>query len=204
MEDYFAPYKNLARSKNMAFGSSNHTDVLLRYFGTLLNCKFCYLQKEDVLFWASDSYATKFGMNQNYSGLYRWVKLPRPDFQCRMSVRFFMDLIAGGKRDKLDIPEIDKKVTLYTNDKEYARQIITMELVEKYLALPKELTPAEVVINPDYIPEMKGHEAEQLVGLEVKRWYSVEELQQYWEVVERFLSLVTFPVCLEDREGVLK
>lgn len=189
MEDYFEPYENLARKRNLIFGSSRENDSFLDVgnYPILFN-KFCYLLKGELLFWAFDSYAVKFGMNQTYSGLYRWVKLADPEFYCRLSERFFMDMLTGGKRDKLGIPDIDGKVTLHTSDKVFAGKMVTKDLVDKFLNLSGELTPVEFVVNPGYIPRFKGREEEQLVGLETKRWYSAEELEQYWEELENFIT----------------
>lgn len=192
MEDYFIPYKTLAEKWGVPFGASSITELLFICYANdpMLNNKFCYLKGEEMLFWAFDSYSTRFGMHQTYSGVYRWVKMSNPDFECHISERFMLDFLVGGKRDKLGISEIDSKVTLYTNDKKYAREVITSDLVERYRAFTKVLSPVEVVINPEYIPKFKGHEEEQLVGLETNRWYSTEELELYWERMREFINRI--------------
>lgn len=192
MEDYFKPYEKWAQKKGFQFGCSASQEVLFPTYGSdpVLNHKFFYLQHQDLLFWASDSYAVKFGMNSTYSGLYCRKKLPVPDFHCRISRRFFLDFLVGGKRDKLGIPEIDKRVKLHTNHRGYARRMITTSLVSNYLQLPKALSPVDVIMNADYIPRFAGHEHEQLSGLETNRWYTVEELDLYWDRLEKFIRQI--------------
>lgn len=190
MEDYFKPYVRFAEAQGYEYGDAARSEFLWNGGDPRLYNKVCYIRNGDILFWASDSFSTKFGMTQTYSGMYRWVRFQEPDFQCRMAVRFFLDILVSGKRDKLGIPGIDQKVSLQTNNKQLASQMITEELVQNFLCLPKEVSPVEVVFGPGYVPLFRGHEDEQLVGLETKRWYTAEELEAYWRTLEEFVRQV--------------
>ena len=189
MEDYFKPYEKLAQELGYDFGCSALTESpWLRWDGNpLLNKKYCFLKNKDIFFWAFDNYGIKLGMNQIYSGIYRWVRLPEKEFQCRMEKRFFLDFLSGGKRDKTGIAEIDGKVTLHTNDIQLARRLITPEVVEDFLNLPEKIGPVQLIIGNEYIPEFKDHRGEQSVGLEVHRWYTVEEVREWMGRITNFL-----------------
>lgn len=193
--DYFEPYQQLAENLGYEYGDYAKTHHFWLFAGDpMLNRKFCYLKKGNLFFWAHDMYGTKFGMNKTYSGVYCFLNLPKPSFECRIAKRFILDFIVGEKRDKLGKAFIDKSVSVTTNDKEFARKIVTEELVKNYLNLPDGIAPVEVVFGGEYLPKLQGHETEQTVGLETNRWYTAEELEKYLPVMEKFLGSITVPV----------
>ena len=191
MEDYFKPYKRLAEKWGYEFECFAESRQI--YLGRLsddpmLNNKFCYFTNDRYLFWAFDSFGAKFGMHQTYSGVYRWVKLPEPAFECRMEKFFRLDVLLKGKRNRLGIPEVDKKVTIHTNNKTLAGQFITPRVVKDFLSLNELAGPLELVIGNQYIPRFKGHENEQLIGMETNRWYTAGELETNFKSLTDFLG----------------
>lgn len=193
--DYFEPYRQLAHRLGYTYGDVDTIDNFwLAPDASLIKQKCCWLMKDDLFFWAFDMYGLKFGMKANYSGVYRLVSLPDPSFLCRISRRFVLDFLVGEKRDKLGSPWIDKSVTLTTNNKEMARRMVTETLVKDYLQLPEALSPIAIVLGSDYLPRQKGHETEQVVGLETNRWYTAEELESYLPVMEAFVRKIVIPV----------
>lgn len=193
--DYFLPYQQLAEKKGWEYGDTHSTEHFWLFSGDpMLNRKFCYLKKEDVFFWAYDMYGAKFGMSQTYSGVYRWVKLPRKEFRCTVSPRFWLDFLSKGKCTKMQNSFVDKKVAVTTNDKELASRIVTEELVRAYLELPEDILPLDIVVGADYIPGFRGKEDFQVIGIETNQWLTAEQLEQYLPLLEEFTGRIKIPV----------
>lgn len=183
--DDFSPYQQLAEKNGWQYGDMCSADRFWLFpADPMLNRKWCYIKKDDVLFWAYDMYGSKMGMSQTYSGIFRWLELPDKDFQCTVSPRFWLNFLGKGKRTKLGDAFLDEKVSVVTNDRESARRMVTGGLVRAYLDLPEEILPLDIVMGVKYLPEFKGYEGYQVVGLESNGWLTAGQIGQYWPVME--------------------
>ena len=142
--DIFQDYKRIALQNGFLFESMKDNRTFISPNDRILNTKFCLLSKNDLIYFASDSYAAKVGMSSTFSGVYASISVKVPEFEADITKRFWLDIFA--KRSKMNNSFIDKNLTVKTNNVELLSRIIDIKIADKYLKLWKQYPPLKIVI----------------------------------------------------------
>ena len=140
--------------------------------------------KEDIWFYAYDSYAATNFMSQTFSGLYRPINLlSKVSLKAYKKDRF--DFILRKNRKKTGNSEVDSKLTITCDDKTLPGKLFSGKEARLFEQLENYINPLMLLIEPGYLPTIKELKDQTIVGMEVSEWM-YEEPQ-----IDRFIDLGT-------------
>ncbi|KAB2871901.1 MAG: hypothetical protein F9K37_01910 [Bacteroidales bacterium] len=175
--DIFDEYRKIALKRDFEFGSSIDESSFIIPSDRMVNRKYCYLIKGDLMYFASDSYAARVGLSSTFSGIYTPIQSVLKDFEAEMSKHFWFDFIAGGSRVKTGNSYIDKHLRVKTNMANCVSMLVDVRVVDSYLKLWDKYSPLKIVVGPKYLPFIKGFEDKLVIGVEATEWIKPERFE---------------------------
>ncbi len=167
--DFFEEYKVLAQKNGFEFECMEDNRKLIQPTDRILNKKFCVLSKNDLVYFASDSYAAKAGMTSTYAGVYTIVPEISMGYKAEVTKRFWIDFISGKKRVKTKNSYLDKNLAISTNNIEHLLKMVDVRVAEAYLKLWSKYSPIKIVAGVDYIP-ISTFKDKMIIGVEMDSW----------------------------------
>ncbi len=174
----FEEYKRIGQQQGFLFESMVDNRTFLSPNDRMLNSKFCMLSKNDMVYYASDSYAAKVGMSSTYSGVYTAIPSNSYDFKAEISKHFWIDFITGRKKVKTNDSFIDKHLSISTNNVEQLLRIIDIRIAKDYLELWDKYSPVKLVVGIDYLQSIVAFKGKLIIGVELNEWVLPERFEQ--------------------------
>lgn len=188
--DFLDEYRALAQQNGFEFASMQDNRKLIQPSDRILNTKYCAMSKNDMAYFASDSYAAKAGMTSTYAGVYTVISKNTQEFKVEVTKRFWLDFISGKKRVKTKNSYMDKHLAISTNNIELLLKMVDIRIAETYLKLWSKYAPIKIVVGVDYIPITSFKEGA-VIGVEMDSWILPQNfLSVYNELQEVVLSMV--------------
>lgn len=181
----FQEYREIALQNGFLFESMEDNKTFITPNDRILNTKYCFLSKNDIIYFASDSYAAKVGMSSTYSGVYTILPNNNSEFEVEITKRFWTDLFA--KRNKLNNSFIDKNLTIKTNRVELLSRIIDVRVTENFLKLWKKYPPIKIIIGKDYLPFVASFKGKLIIGIESNEWIMPKKFLTAFNDIQEFL-----------------
>ena len=175
--DIFDDYRRIAQQNGFLFEGNVDNRTFISPNDRTLNSKFCLLSKNDMVYFASDSYAAKAGMSSTYSGVYTAIPSSFIDLEAEINKHFWFDFIAFRKKVKTNDSYIDKHLSISTNNLGQLLQIIDVRIVDKYLNLWGKYPPLKIVIGPNYLPSIVSFKDKLVFGIEWNEWILPEKFE---------------------------
>ena len=187
--DFIEEYKVLAQKNGFGFESMQDNRKFIQPSDRVLNTKFCALSKNDLVYYASDSYAAKAGMTSTYAGVYTIISDNTRRFNAEITKRFWIDFISGKRRAKTNNSYLDKHLAISTNNIEQLLKMVDVRVAEAYLKLWSKYSPIKIVAGVDYIP-IASFKDRMVIGIEMDSWILPQNfLLAYNDLQEIVLSL---------------
>ena len=99
------------KNKNLHYEThKSNKRFLLMPTDPILNTKYVLFKKDDLIFFAYDSYGAKAHMSQTFTGLYSLSNF-EDDFECEITKRFWLDNFRT-RIKKTGIKRIDDNLTI--------------------------------------------------------------------------------------------
>ncbi len=184
----FDDYSRIAQQNGFLFEGNVDNRTFISPNDRVLNSKFCLLSKNDLIYFASDSYAAKVGMSSTYSGVY--AAIPNGHFNLKAEIikHFWYDFIAGRNTVKTNDSYIDKHLSIITNSVAQLMQIIDVRIVDSYLKLWEKYSPLKIVIGVDYLPSIKPFKDKVIIGIEKDEWILPDKFNETYNDLQEVVS----------------
>lgn len=145
---------------------TNASDIYLKYR---------LLEINDMIFYASDMYASQAYMNSTYSGIY--IDLGENlEVECIISKRFpILDFF--NRKNSVGNKYIDSSVTFKTDNMSIVSHLIDKNVIEQYLAIWDILSPVKITIGSGLIPHYKNGD-NTIFGVVFNEWITVDTLKR--------------------------
>ena len=169
----------------LEYQTHEKTRRLLSAVDPTLATKFVQFNvKEDIWFYAYDSYAAKNFTSQTFSGLYSPINL-HSKISLKAYKKDWFDFILRKNRKKTGNSEVDSKLTVTCDNNTFPAKLFSGKEARLFEQLENHVNPLMLLIEPDYLPTIKELKDQTIVGLEVSNW--MYEEQQ----IDRFIDLGT-------------
>jgi hypothetical protein len=175
---FFDEYSKIAVKQGYEFGSSIDENRFIIPSDRMVNKKFCYLIKGDLMYFASDSYAAASGLSSTYSGVYAPIPYSFKDFEAEISKHFWFDFIAGGKRVKTGNSYLDKHLRISTNMVEQVSKLVDVRVTDSYLKIWEQYSPVKLVFGPKYLPSINNFKDKLMIGVEINKWVLTDDFNR--------------------------
>ncbi len=143
----------------------------------LLRSKFIIFKKDNLFYYANDSYATKAYLTNTYTGIYCQITL-QDDIECKITKRDWLDFFVTRNIKRTGIKYIDSNLTISTKSKNISNRLINEQIASQFLKLSETITPVTLLIQNDYLPNIKELQGKKVIGIETNRWvYKREEIE---------------------------
>ncbi len=184
----FEEYKRIGQQQGFLFESMEDNRAFLSPNDRMLNSKFCMLSKNDMIYFASDSYAAKVGMSSTYSGVYTSIPNSFKDFKAEINKHFWIDFITGRKKVKTNDSYIDKHLSISTNNIDQLLRIIDIRIAKEYLELWDKYSPVKIVIGIDYLQSVVAFKDKLIIGVELNEWVLPERFDSTFNDFQDFVA----------------
>lgn len=185
--EIFEDYKRIAQQNGFLFASREDNRTFISPNDRMLNSKYCMLSKNDLVYFASDSYAAKVGMSSTYSGVYTAIPSHSIDFAAEISKHFWFDFISGKKTVRTNDSFVDKHLSISTNNLERLMQIVDVRLANSYLKLWDKYSPVKVVFGPDYLQSIVAFKGKLIFGIELNEWILPDKFESTFNDFQDFV-----------------
>ena len=168
----FEDYQKIAQQNGFLFeGMEDNKTFLLTASDRILNSKHCLLSKNEMVYFAYDSYAAKVGMSSTFSGVYTTISnVYFTNFKAEITKRFWFDFIEGKKKIKTKDSFIDKHLAITTNNIEQLLRIIDVRIADNYLETWAKHPPLKIIFETNYLPYIVFFKDKLIVGIESNEW----------------------------------
>jgi hypothetical protein len=174
--DFFEQYNLIAKKNGFSFDWASDDKAFLWPSDRMLNKKCCYMSKDDLIYFASDSFGAKAYMSSTYSGVYTTIPVVGKGFEAKISRQFWIDFITG-KRVKTGNSYLDKHLNIKTNDVNQVNRLVDLRIADKYLQLWDKYGPLKLVMGMDYLPVPAEFRHQQVIGIELDEWVFPEKFE---------------------------
>lgn len=141
----------------------------------ILNTKYVIFEKDSLIFFAYDSFATKAFMNQTFTGIFSISNLEN-DFECEINRKDWLDNFSRNKR-KTGNKNIDDNFTFTSRSNRRIHEWFTEDISTLFLQLNNSIIPLKIKIQNDYLPLIEDFKNKNIIGIETNRWiYKSEEI----------------------------
>lgn len=147
-----------------------------------LRSKYVIFKKDDLLFFAYDSYAAKAYMTKTYTGIYCIISA-NEEFECKVYKKDWTDFFF--RRDRVNIGNkfIDSNLTICSKNREITTRLINEKITSLFLKLSETIFPLTLLIQNDYLPNIKVLADRKVIGLETNRWvFKNEEIDIFLDL----------------------
>lgn len=147
----------------------------------ILNTKYVLFKKDDLIFFAYDSYGAKAQMGQTLSGVYSLSSFDN-DFECEITKRFWIDNFRT-KIKKTGVKRIDDNLTIRSHSDRYIKEIVTEKVMSLFLELSNTVTPVKLLVKTDYLSLIGDFKSKNIIGLETNQWiYKTDEIEALLDI----------------------
>lgn len=190
--DFLQQYEEIANRYGFQYEDYRQAIHVLGYYhGLDVKMNFCILYNEKFVFIAYDMYTPGAAfMSATYSGLYAAIDMPE-GFEARVSRRIpLMDMF---RKPVYGDPDVDKNVTIKTNDLELFRKVIDKEVVKSYLEVWDEGVPADILFAKNLLLEkrIKLLENEVVVGVEYNKFLEPAYFERTYTAMSGLIEKIT-------------
>jgi len=177
--------------KNKGIQAETHKNIQHFHYvpsDSFLNTKYVLFKKNALIFYAYDSYAAKAQSNRTFTGIYSVINLPS-DFECRISLKNWIDFVFIRKRIKPSDALVYENFTVSSNSETIINTLFTEAEAKRYLQINKKITPLTLLIKNDYMPNIKECAGKKIIALEANDWiYKPDELDLFLSLGEQLLQ----------------
>jgi hypothetical protein len=160
-----------------------------------LRSKYVIFKKDDLIYFAYDSYAAKAYMTKTYTGIYSLIS-NEEEFECKVYKKDWLDLFIKRDRIRTGIKYIDDNLTITSNSKEIANGLINESVASLFLKLSEKIYPLELLIQNDYLPNLKELAGKKVVGIETNRWiFKQEEIDIFLGIGGEIIKNIKTPAA---------
>lgn len=142
----------------------------------ILNTKYVLFKRDDLIFFASDSYGAKAHMSQTFTGVYSLSNYDT-DFECETTKRFWLDNFRTRKK-KTGVKRIDANLTIRSHVDKNIKELVTEKAMALFLELSNRITPVKLLVKTDYLSLIDDFKSKNIIGLETNQWiYKTEDIE---------------------------
>lgn len=153
----------------------------------ILNTKYVLFKKDDLIFFAYDSYGAKAHMSQTFTGVYSLSGF-EDNFECEITKRYWLDNFRTRKK-KTGVKRIDDKLTIRSHSDRNMVQLINEKIMSLFLELNNTITPVKLIIKNDYLRLIGDFKSKSIIGLETNQWiYKTEEIEALLDMGEEIIE----------------
>ena len=183
----FEDYQRIAQQYGFVFEGMEDNKTFLAPTDRTLNSKYCMLSKNDIVYFAYDSYAAKVGMSSTYSGVYTTIPCDFSNFEAEISKRFWFDFMSGKKKAKTNDSFIDKNLVVTTNNIAQLLRIIDVRIADNYLKLWEKYPPLKIIVSANYLPFIVPFKDKLVIGVESNEWILPEKFETTFNDIREFV-----------------
>lgn len=178
MEERCAVDQLLDYPKNKGLHFESHKSnkrFLLMPTDPILNTKYVLFKKDELIFFAYDSYGAKAHMSQTFTGVYSLSNFD-DNFECEITKKYWLDNFRTRKR-KTGVKRIDDKLTIRSHTDSDIKECVTEKVMTLFLELSNRVTPVKLLVKTDYLNLIGDFKSKNIIGLETNRWiYKTEDI----------------------------
>jgi hypothetical protein len=174
--DIFEQYHAIAQKNGFDFDWASDNRKFLSANDRMLNQKCCFMQRDNLVYFAADSFGAKAYLSSTYSGVYTTIPVVGNGFEAKISRHFWIDFITG-KRVKTGNSYLDKHLNVKTDDVHQVNRLVDMRIVDKYLYLWDKYGPVKLVMGMDYLAVPAEFRHQQVIGIELDEWILPEKFE---------------------------
>ena len=177
------------KKHNIDYQTSEQSRRLLSAEDPTLATKFVQFKvKEDIWFFAYDSYAATNFMSQTFSGLYSPINL-NSEVCLKAYKKDWFDFILRKNRKKTGSSEVDSKLTITCDDNTFPGKLFSGKEARLFEQLENHINPLMLLIEPAYLPTIKELKDKTIVGLEVSKWmYEEQQINRFIDLGKQLLD----------------
>jgi len=190
----FDDYKKIALQSGFLFEGMEDNRTFISSSDRILNTKYCMLSKNDMVYFAYDSYAAKVGMSSTYSGVYTSISNGFTDFEAELTKRFWFDFIEGKKKVKTKDSFIDKHLAISTNNVEQLLRIIDVRIADSYLKLWTKYPPLKIIAGTNYLPFIVSFKNKLVIGVESNEWILPDKFEHTFNDFQEFIAEIILKI----------
>ena len=164
------------KEKGYEFESHQNDRRLFFVRNESIHTKYVIFKKENLVFFAYDSYGIKTGSSTTFSGLYGLIDLP-DDFECFMYKKDWADTFLRVHKRKIGLKSIDEQITITSNSENIPQYLLYQKDAELFLDISEKITPIKLLIQNDYLHNVQEYKGKKIIGIEFDGWlYKKEDL----------------------------
>lgn len=158
----------------------------------LLNRKYVAFRKNEILYFAYDSYAAKNFMSQTFTGVYLISNLDSK-FECEIRKRDWLDIFSTNKKKTGNI-QVDAKLSFVSKSDMYSNAWLTEEVAYLFLQLESKIRPIKIIVKDDYLPLISAFKGHSIMGIETNKWvYKKDEVDAFISIGAQILKKLNIP-----------
>lgn len=141
----------------------------------ILNTKYVLFKKDELIFFAYDSYGAKAHMSQTFTGVYSLSNFEN-DFEFEITKKFWLDNFRT-RIKKTGVKRIDDNLTIRSHSDRNIKERVTEKIMALFLELNNTITPVKLIVKTDYLSLIGDFKSNNIIGLETNKWiYKTEEI----------------------------
>jgi len=164
-----------AQKKGYDYATNSNFKRLISVTDSFLSKKFFLFEIEKGFwFFAADSFAGKAGSGSTFTGIYTTINMD-PSFSCKIHIKETLDGIFRWNRKKTGNPEIDRQLTITTNQKSLPDNIIREGDIYEFRKIYDKVRPSYIVFQNDYLPDLPALNGKMILGIETNYWVYLDD-----------------------------
>jgi hypothetical protein len=177
-----------AKEKGFEFESHQNDRRLFFVRNESIHTKYVIFKKENLVFFAYDSYGIKTGSSITFSGLYGVIDLPE-DFECFMYKKDWADSFLRVHKRKIGLKSIDEQITITSNSENIPQYLLYQKDAELFQDISKKIFPIKLLIQNDYLHNVEEYKGKKIIGIEFDGWlFKKEDLDVMMSLGEELLT----------------
>lgn len=142
----------------------------------ILNTKYVLFKKDEIIFFAYDSYGAKAHMSNTFTGVYSLSNF-EDGFECEITKRLWLDNFRT-RIKKTGIKRIDDNLTIRSHSDKKIKERVNEKIMALFLELNNTITPIKLIVKTDYLSLIGDFKSKNIIGLETNQWiYKTEDIE---------------------------
>ena len=159
----------------------------------LIKSKYVLFKKDNLIFYASDSYSTKAYTSSTFTGVYGIIDLPK-HIEYEIFIKDWFDKIMRFDKIKTGQINTDKYLTIVSKNEWIYNENESDKIISLFREIDETIHPIEIKISNGYLDHIKDFKGKKVIGIETNQWiYKKEDIEKMLnlggELINRMINI---------------